>query len=189
MAFAAHTLDELESAVAGAQAYQEAVEALHERARDFRSTLGRALDQVAGRLSAERGVFEALVNRRNSLRAQREVMRVKLRRNAEGASEGEADALLWELAAVEEELRGAGIKCDELESQLAELTAELDRNNEQFESERAQLVRVLDAQMFRLEDTANAMRRPLEQVESYVRAHWQGTPSDGHSGERPITGS
>ncbi|HEY8430042.1 MAG TPA: protein kinase [Sandaracinaceae bacterium] len=177
MAFAERTLEELEEAVASAQAYQEAVEALHERARDFRSTLGRALDQVAGRLSEERGVFETLAARRNTLRAQREAARIKLRRGV--GTEGEADALLWELAAVEEELRRAGQKCDELEAQLAELTAELEQHNERFEIERARLVRVLDAQMLRLEGTASALRRPLEQAEAFVRSRWSATPAEG----------
>jgi predicted nucleic acid-binding Zn-ribbon protein len=153
------------------------VAALHARARDFRSTLGRAIDQAAGRLSEERGVFEALVTRRNSLRAQREAARIKLKRGA--SSEGEADALLWELAAVEEELRVAGQKCDELEARVAELTAELERNNEQFELERSRLVRVLDAQMLRLEATAAALRRPLEMVEAHVRDNWPATPAEG----------
>ncbi|MEC7524588.1 MAG: protein kinase [Myxococcota bacterium] len=186
MAFAERTLEELEEAVGGAQAYQEAVEALNERARDFRGTLGRALDQVAGRLSAERGVFEALVTRRNSLRARREAARVKLRRG-EG-TEGEADALLWELAAVDEELSGAGQRCDDLEAQRAELAAELDGHNEQFETERAQLVRVLDAQMLRLESTAAALRRPLEQAEQHIRAAWPGTPAEGRE-SGPSSGS
>jgi serine/threonine-protein kinase len=177
MSFASRTLAELEDAVSSAQTYQEAVEALHERARDFRSTLGRAIDQVAGRLSAERGVFEAMVTRRNSLRAQRESARVRMRRDA--ASEGEADALLWELAAIEEELDRAGQKFDELESQLSELTSELERQNEQLENERVQLVRVLDAQMLRLESTAAALRRPLEEAEAHVRAHWPATPAEG----------
>ncbi|MCA9606720.1 MAG: protein kinase [Myxococcales bacterium] len=174
MAFAARTLEELEESVASSQAYQEAVEALHDRARDFRSTLGRAMDQVAGRLSEQRGHFDSLVARRNSLRARREVARVKLKRGV--GTEGEADALLWELAAVEEELRGAGLRCDELESQLAELTAELDGHNEAFETERAQLVRVLDAQMLQLESTANALRRPLEDVEAHIRGAWPSRP-------------
>ena len=177
MSFADQKLEELEEAVSGAQTYQEAVEALNDRARDFRSTLGRAIDQVAGRLSAERGVFEAMVTRRNSLRAQRESARVRLKRDA--ASEGEADALLWELAAIEEELDRAGQKCDELESQLSELTSELDRQNEQLEKEHAQLVRVLDAQMLRLETTAAALRRPLEEAEAHVRVFWPSTPAEG----------
>jgi len=187
MAFASRTLEELEESVASSQAYQEAVEALHDRARDFRGTLGRAMDQVAGRLSAERGTFEQLVNRRNSLRARREVARVKIKRGV--GSEGEADALLWELAAVEEELRAVGLKCDELETQLAELTAELDGHNEEFETERARLVRVLDAQMLRLEATANALRRPLEGTEAYIRDSWPSRPPAALADEPPSESS
>jgi chromosome segregation ATPase len=170
MALAERTLEELEDTVRSAESYQEAVEALHERARDFRATLGRALDQVAAHLSEERGSFEQLVLRRNTLRTQREATRVRMKRGA--ASEGEADALLWELAAVEEELRSKGSRCDELETRTAELTAELESHNEQFETERARLVRVLDAQMLRLEATAGALRRPLEIAEGFVRGSW-----------------
>ncbi len=177
MAFAESTLEELEETVRSAQAYQEAIEAIHERARDIRGTLGRAIDQTADRLSEERGVFEALATRRNSLRTQRESARIKVRRGV--GSEGEADALLWELAAVEEELRVAGQKCDELEAQLAELTSELERRNEPLEVERGQLVRVLDAQMARLEGIAAMLRRPLETAEQHVRSRWPSTPSEG----------
>jgi septal ring factor EnvC (AmiA/AmiB activator) len=102
---------------------------------------------------------------------------VKIRRG--GSTEGEADALLWELAAVEEELRKSGATCDELEGKLAELTADLNRHSEQFEAERVQLVRVLDAQMLRLEGTANALRRPLEVAEQHVRDYWPQTPALG----------
>ncbi|MBZ0120941.1 MAG: hypothetical protein K8H88_28360, partial [Sandaracinaceae bacterium] len=190
MALSARTLEDLEETARAAEAYQEAVEALHERARDFRSTLGRTLDQVAARLSEERGVFEQLVNRRNSLRATREATRVRVKRGA--ASEGEADALLWELAAVEEELRDRGTRCDDLEMRVSELTSELDAHNEQFETERARLVRVLDAQMLRLEATAGAVRRPLEIAEAFVRTSWPPPPprrmrSEPPSGESTLT--
>jgi len=79
---------------------------------------------------------------------------------------------LWELAAIEEELRAKGARCDELEARAAELTAELEANNEQFDAERSRLVRVLDAQMLRLESTAGALRRPLEVAEEFVRTAW-----------------
>lgn len=183
MAFASRALEELEEAVASGQAHQETVEALHERAKDFRSTVGRSIDQVAGRLSSERGIFESLVTRRNSLRSKREVARVKIKRGV--GSEGEADALLWELAAIEGELNAAGVKCDALEAQLGELSSELDRHNEQFEIERARLVRVLDAQMLRLESTANALRKPLDAVEAYLRATWTSTGVDGRPDDLP----
>ncbi|MGE0791004.1 MAG: protein kinase [Sandaracinaceae bacterium] len=164
------SLASLEDAVSSASAYQEAVEALHERARDYKATLGRAIDQAAARLSAERGIFESLVTRRNNLRTRREAARIRLRRGA--GSEGEADALLWELAAVDEELRGAGLKCDELEAQLGELTRELEQNGERLIREREQLVAVLDAQMLRVEETAGSLRQPLEDLERFVREHW-----------------
>ena len=177
MALAERSIDDLEAAVSSAQAYQEAVEALHERARDFRSTLGRALDQVASRLSEERGELEALAARRNSLRTQREAARIKLRRGV--GTEGESDALLWELAAVEQELRTAGQKCDELEGRLADLTSEVERHSEQFELERVRLVRVLDAQMLVLEATASALRRPLDAAEAYVRGRYASAVAAG----------
>jgi tRNA A-37 threonylcarbamoyl transferase component Bud32/predicted nucleic acid-binding Zn-ribbon protein len=177
MALAALTLDELEASADRAQAEQEALEALHESARDFRATVGRTLDELAGRLSAARGDFESLATRRNSLRARREAVRVKVRRGM--ASEGEADALLWELAAVEEELRRAGQTCDELETQLADLTNAIEAHNEGFDRERATRVAQLDARMVELETRAAALRRPLELAEAHVRSRWPSTPSTG----------
>lgn len=177
MAFAERTLEELEDAVDRAQAEQEALEVLHESARDFRSTVGRTLDDVASRLSAARGELEELATRRNSLRTQRESARVKVRRGM--ASEGEADVLLWELAAVEEELRRVGQSCDELEAQRADLAAAIERHNERFERERVARVAELDAHMADLEARATALRRPLELAEAHVRSEWPGTPSTG----------
>jgi serine/threonine protein kinase len=179
MALASRTLDALETEAQEAQREQEEAEALHRKARDFRATLGRAMDQVAGRLSAERGVFEQLIARRTTLRASREAVRVKVREGS--ATEGEADALLWELAAVEEELRQKGLGCDELESHLAELAAELDLHNEAVEREQERLARILDDRMLRLERSAAELRSPLERAEAHVRARWTDdvTPSAG----------
>lgn len=171
MALAERTLEALETAVVGVQAGQEELEALHERARDFRATVGRALDRVAGALSEERGVFEKLAARRNALRNEREAAELRVRRG--GATEGEADALLWELAAVEEDLRVVGRGCDELEAQRAQLSSELEQYNPRFENERARLVTALDAQMLALERHASALRAPLERAEAYVHARWQ----------------
>src|SRR5690606_37904182 len=99
MAFASRTLEEFESCSVGAQEHQAQVEELSERARDFRATLGKAVDAVASKLSQHRGELEELVKRRDDLRARREAARKKVKQGE--AREGEADALLWELAAVE----------------------------------------------------------------------------------------
>ena len=170
MAFAARTLEELEESVGFAETHQASVESLADRARDFRATLGRTIDSLAGTLSTRRGELEQLAHRRNDLMERREAARARLR--AGESTEGEADALLWELAAVEEEIRGKAIQCDELESQVGELRARLERENEQFEVEIAALVQVLDTEMQRLEPMSAALRVPLDRVESYVKHAW-----------------
>jgi serine/threonine-protein kinase len=170
MAFAARTLEELEESIVVAESHQSAVEALSERARDVRATLGKTIDQLAGELSKRRRELEQLVIRRDELTERRERARRKLREG--GATEGEADALLWELAAVEEELRAKGAQCDELEVQVGDQRFRLERENERFEVEIAALVHVLDAEMHRLAQMAGALRAPLEKAEQYVRENW-----------------
>lgn len=154
---------------------QDAVEQLGDRARDFRGTLGRTLDELAADLSTHRGDLERLVARREDLSARRESARARLR--AGEPLEGEADALLWELAAIEEEVRRKATQCDELESQVGELQIRLEHENEQLESEIAMLVQVLDADMARLEPMAAALRMPLERAEKYVRENWSRKPA------------
>ncbi|MDQ3036323.1 MAG: protein kinase [Myxococcota bacterium] len=170
MAFAARTLEELEDSVHHAETHQGSVESLGDRARDFRATLGRTIDELAASLSTHRGDFERLVRRREDLSVRRESARARLR--AGESVEGEADALLWELAAIEEEVRAKATQCDELEAQVAELRARLETENERFEVEIATLVQVLDAEMQRLEPMVGALRAPLERAEKHVRENW-----------------
>lgn len=178
MALAARMLDEVEATANEAYALQKAVDALHEQARDLRSTMGRAIDRIARQLSRERGVFEALAMRRNCLRAEREAARIKLRRGS--GNEGEADALLWKQAAVEEALRLSGHRCDRLEGQLADLTSELDGRCEALERERLELVRQLDGQMLAFETSAAALGGPLQLVENFLRSHHAPVTAEKH---------
>jgi tRNA A-37 threonylcarbamoyl transferase component Bud32 len=170
MAFAARTLEALEESVAITESHQASLETLAEKARDFRATLGRTIDELASELSRRRGEYEQLVHRRNDLAVRREAARASLRAGV--STEGQADALLWELAAVEEDVRVKAAACDEVEAQVGELRARLERENESFEVEIATLAQVLDAEMSRLEPISAAMRSPLERAQSYVRAAW-----------------
>lgn len=176
MAFASRTLEEFESCAATAEEHQAQVEDLSEQARDFRATLGKAIDNLAGKLSQHRGALEELVQRRNDLRDRWEAARKKVREGE--AKEGEADALLWELAALEAEVRGAGARCDDLELQLSELSTQLDSKNEEMESEQARVKRVLDGEMVRLEAMAASLGEPLEKAEQFVLEHWDAHASD-----------
>jgi serine/threonine protein kinase len=178
MAEAERALEALEEGVKSAQMHQSAVESLAARARDARATLGRTLDELAGELSKRRGELLHLVERRADLTERREASRARHR--LPGMTEGDADALLWELAAVEEELRKRGGACDELEGQIAELRLRLERENEEVEIELSVQVHLLDGEMTRVIQLATELRGPLETAEAYVRASWDesGSTSD-----------
>jgi len=166
MAFVTRTLEELEDDGRHAEQHQSAVEELSTKAREFRATLGRAIDDLGKRLSERRGELERLVVRREDLRATREVTRVKAREDDE--HEGHADAVIWELAAVDEALRVEGARCDDLEFQLSALRTELEAHNERIETDTTRLVQTLDGEMLRLEPLAAALRTPLDRVEAFL---------------------
>lgn len=169
MAEAERTLESLEEGVKVAQMHQRAVESLGERARDARATIGKTLDSLAGELSKRRGELQHLVEQRADLTERHEAAR---KGTASALRRGEADALLWELAAVETELTKKGAACDELESQIAELRQRLERENEDVEIELSVQTHLLDAEMTKVIQLASSLRDPLEIAESFVRASW-----------------
>jgi serine/threonine-protein kinase len=175
MALGEHALEQLEEAVNSAGVHQRAVESLAERARDFRATLGRTTDELAAELSKRRGDLSVLALRRDDLAERRDAARRAAARGE--ASEGQADALLWELAAVEEELRQKSGQCDEVEAQLGELRTRLERENEDLEIELSVHTHVLDQEMARVWPLAGQLREPLQKVEDWVRTAWPSAPT------------
>ena len=168
---ARQTLVNLEAGLATVGDSNEVIESLEDEARDYRAILGRAIDQLAQRLSSARGDMEALIRGRVDLRARNEALRQKVK--AGTATEGEADAVLWELATVEERLRGQTGECDALEAQLRELQAELESRNENMEGRVAQRVVAAQSEMTRLEALSEAIRQPLAEVEAWIREQWR----------------
>lgn len=168
--FCRETLASLETGVVSAESHQKEIESLSDEARDFRATLGRAIDQVAQRLSKKRRDFEELAAHRRKLREKRDALMSKVRRGQE--SEGSADAVLWELAKVDEEFRRKTAECDETEEQLERLRRELERRNETIEGLLAELVATADREMIRLDDLAAALREPLDRIEKHVQENW-----------------
>ncbi|MBW2463261.1 MAG: hypothetical protein JRH11_16545, partial [Deltaproteobacteria bacterium] len=176
MAVAVRGLDRLEPEIEEVEVMQAHLEDLDSQARAFRSTLGRAIDSLAARLSSSRGQFEALVGRRNHLRSRREGVRQKVRRGE--SEEGREDAVLWELAAIEEEVTAEAARCDDLEARLGELRTELEGRSAGVERGAAVTVQELDHRIGGLEDQAHALRGPLATVERYLEDVW---PDDGAS--------
>ncbi|MFW5920773.1 MAG: protein kinase domain-containing protein [Polyangiales bacterium] len=188
MAHASRTLEQLEQGVAECEGKQERIEELVDGARDFKATLGRAIDDLGRKLSQARGDFERVVSRRNELRSDREAALARVRA-AEGAADeqdqGRADALLWELAALEEQLAREAQRCDALEAQLAELRTELEQENERVERQQSGLVSEVDREMARLEALAHALREPLEHAEQFVRSNWTPEASERETPSEP----
>ena len=170
LALAAEALRALEVAVAEAAEQQELLEGLDTQSRDLRSTLGARIDALGAQLSQARGGLESIAHRRNDLRGRHAVMAARVRSGQ--AEEGPADALLWELAAVEQELRRQSAECDSVEGQLDALREELDRETEGLGDRAASVVSELDATMARVDALTQALREPLERVETFVRGAW-----------------
>ncbi len=175
MELARQTLANLESGLEGVQEAHVAIEGLEEEARDYRTTLGRAIDQLAQKLSKTRGAFEEMIRRRETLRTKHDLFRRKVKDGT--ATEGESDAILWELATVEETLQKQAAECDAVESQLQDLRLELERRNEAMEGRVATEVAAVEETMERLEALSEAVRLPLSEVEAWVRECWLASGS------------
>jgi len=177
LAFSSETLGNLEAGVSQVAADQVEIERLSEEARDFRATIGRAIDKLAEKLSGEKRKLEQSALRRNELRARHESLMMKVRQR-EG-DEGPADAVLWELATIEQELGKQASLCDGIESQLGELRTQLDRKNQDIEDRLASLVTRAEAEVERLDALSQALRVPLERVETFVRGRWAEDDTGG----------
>jgi serine/threonine-protein kinase len=171
--FSSQTLGSLEGAIAHTEALQAQIDELGVEGRDFKTTLGRAIDQLGERLSRARGALETSALRRSSLRHRHEGLAAKVRTTGQG--DGEADAVLWELATVEQAVAGHAAECDDLESKIADLRAQLDRRDERVEAHLASLVTKAEAEMSRLDALSAALREPLDRVERFVQERWAGS--------------
>ncbi len=168
MAFASRALEELEEAANAARREQRALEGVSEKARDYRATIGRTLDELAAQLSHEKGELDRLATQRSTLEERRAQLRSQGR-------ETESDGILWELAAVDQATGEKAAVHEVLASQVAELQVQLDRENEQLEHEIGVLSQSLDREMGRLWPMAGALRDPLDRVEQFVRGVWSSS--------------
>jgi len=157
-------LQRLESSVAIMEAAgdrvtrcRERLLGLEARGRDFRLSIGRALDGIAADLSLRARERDTAATRCTSLEAHRDALR------GNPGSAAEADAVLWEMAACEEVLREAVHVCEDLEYQHAELGRQLDRLNETLEDDQRPL---LDELTGHIEALVAASRTALDAVEA-----------------------
>jgi serine/threonine-protein kinase len=111
--------------------------ALEAKGRDFRTTIGRAIDTLAGDLSVKARERDSIASEHAELERRRDASLAK-------GDAGQADALLWEIAAAGEVLREAVSATEDLEFQLNELNAQLERLSEALEVDQNGLLTDLD---------------------------------------------
>jgi len=118
--------------------------ALEAKGRDFRTTIGRAIDAIAEDLSVKAQERDAIASERDVVESERERL-ASLARGGARAAAGEADGLLWQIAASEELLRATVTQCEDLEYQLRELGRQLERLSESLEADQNAIVTQLRA--------------------------------------------
>jgi serine/threonine-protein kinase len=123
--------------------------ALEARGREFRTTIGRAIDSLAGELSVKARERDAISGERETLERSRDEL-MKRGHDGDRDAAGQADAVLWEIGAVDEALRIAVTACEDVEYQLQELGTQLERLSEALEADQNELVTDLDTTLRRL---------------------------------------
>ncbi|MCC7538387.1 MAG: protein kinase, partial [Deltaproteobacteria bacterium] len=169
MAHATTLLEGLEQRSAEAAGLQVRIDELQERGKDFRTTIGRALDELGRDRSSRSEVLDGLRARQAEIDARRRAHLAKLAAG-EGAEEGAADALLWELAALAEEERRVRQDADDLDFQIDSLRTQLDRLNGALEDDLRVIGAQLEAELGRLLEQSRHLRAPLERVAQFVES-------------------
>jgi hypothetical protein len=143
---------------------------LESRGHEIRRTMGRAIDTLSqDRSSKERERDRIATEREQIVRARAEALD---RANAgDAAASGEADALLWRLAACDELLRDAVLQVEDIEFQLHAIEAQLERLNEGIEHEQDALVAAIQSAM-----------KDVAELDAVLRSHAQALQRAG--GER-----
>jgi serine/threonine-protein kinase len=131
--------------------------ALEAKGRDFRTTIGRAIDTLAGDLSVKARERDSIAGELAELERRRDAA------IAEGDA-GLADATLWEIAAAGEVLREAVTATEDLEFQLNELNAQLERLSEALEVDQNGLMAELDEALRQIASHDETLRSLLRSM-------------------------
>ncbi len=138
----------LERAGAAVAGHQGTVDALEDRGREFRTTLGRAIDTLSRDRSRERARVEALAERR---------LRIFASLAVQSLPQPEREALRSEATSVGAQERNAQSADADIEFQVATLQRQLNARNEQLERELADATG-------KLEGALSAARRITQEI-------------------------
>jgi len=132
---------------------------VEERGRQFRLTLGAELDRYAKQKSQSLGWAGTIAERHDFVRAERH----------SGAHPiTEAEAMLWEQAALEHEEERAYAEAHSISEKLAEIQAELEQKNSDLEHEIEVLTAQLDGHIAALRSLAVEAWMSIDQLASLL---------------------
>jgi serine/threonine protein kinase len=138
----------LERAGAAVAGHQGTVDTLEDRGREFRTTLGRAIDTLSRDRSRERARLDALAERR---------LRIFASLAVQSLPQSQREALRSEATAVSAQERSAESVDADIEFQVATLQRQLNARNEQLERELADATG-------KLEGALSAARRITQEI-------------------------
>lgn len=138
---------------------------LEARGREFRRTMGRAIDTLSRDKSSKERERDQIAADREQIARDRQAV---LDRIHEGERDlaGEADALLWRLAACDELLRDAVMQVEDIEFQSRELEAQLDRLNEGLEHEQDVLLGAMQTTMAEVAKDDASLRGQVQALQA-----------------------
>jgi serine/threonine-protein kinase len=137
---------------------------LEARGRDFRRTMGRAIDTLSRDKSSKERERDQIARDREQISRDRQAL-VDRVEAGESALVGEADALLWRLAACDELLRDAVMQVEDIEFQSREIEAQLDRLNEGLEQEQDALLAAMQAALAEVGGDDAALRAHVQALQ------------------------
>ncbi len=156
---------ELAERAVGADITSARILGLEVRGREFRSTIGQAMDALAADLSLRQRRRDEASARRDELGRRREEALAGVL-HGDPDAQGEADARLWELAACEELLRDEVRACEDVEYQLGHLGQQLEEMNVALESEQLGLQREVEAGVGAILEVDASLRREVELLDA-----------------------
>jgi serine/threonine-protein kinase len=149
-------VEKLERATKQVAEVQGRVDRLEAHARDFRSNLGHAIDELARDRARERSHWTALRDRRDEIEVD----------SSHPASKREAN--VWEAAALSaEEERVKGTEAD-ITFQIVQLQLQLEAKNERFEKEYAAATGELEGSISAVRAMTHEIVRTLDEAASVV---------------------
>jgi serine/threonine protein kinase len=149
--------------------HQAKVDRCEARGREFRTTLGHAIDELVRHRTRERIHAAALRARYEALQAGARAPSGSHFSHHEGRQHSESsDALLWEAAAIGAEADRARIQEEDLSHQIATLQGRLEESNAALEVELAEAAGALEGALAALRQLTSEFVRTLDDAAAEV---------------------